>query len=201
MTDKVRLIISPEGLRKARSELAYFFRKIAYKAGVNGTVWDYRLRRYLDNLQNSPRNSKDRSYARGNLNTQLFDDRMTWNVFKQGLIFLGATKVNMRLEITWESKKVRVYDMDIRMRQTEVHLTPSEQDLEEFQLEKAEQEERNNKSKTDPTDPHTGDDPPPNNVVYMNPHKKPSIARRPSLDDTKSSIVKFKHALDVVGSE
>lgn len=117
MADKIKKIISPDGIKAARNELAYLFRLIGWETGVGGPEWEYKLRKVLEqNEKNVPSNPKDRSYARGNLNTQLMDDKMTWNVFKQALQFLGLTKVKLKIECTWPDNTVTLHEMNIRMR-------------------------------------------------------------------------------------
>lgn len=131
MADKIKKIISPEGIKAARNELAYFFRLIAFESGVGGPEWEYKLRKYLEQNESSlPRNPKDRSYARGNLNTQLMDTKMTWNVFKQALLFLGATKVKLKIELTWPKGAVTHHEMNIRMRNADKELSQAEIDVE-----------------------------------------------------------------------
>jgi hypothetical protein len=131
MADKIRKIISPEGIKNARNELAYFFRLIAWEIGLGGPEWEYKLRKYLEQTDRTvPSNPKERSYARGNLNTQLMDNRMTWNVFKQGLLFLGAIKVKLKIELTWQNGRTTIHEMNIRMRQNENEPTVAEVDAE-----------------------------------------------------------------------
>lgn len=120
MADRIRKIISPDGLKKARNELAYLFRLIAYEIGLHGGLWENNLRKHLDRTEHGvPKNNKDRSYARGNLNTQLMDDRMTWNVFMQGLKFLGASKIKFKVELTWPSGRTTTHSMNVRVPQPE----------------------------------------------------------------------------------
>lgn len=120
MADRIRKIISPDGLKKAKNELAYLFRLIAYEIGLHGGLWENNLRKYLDRTEHGvPKNNKDRSYARGNLNTQLMDDRMTWNVFMQGLKFMGASKIKFKIELTWPSGRTTTHSMNVRVPQPE----------------------------------------------------------------------------------
>jgi hypothetical protein len=95
MADKIRKIVSPEGIKEAKNELAHLFRMICWELGIGPNEWEYKLRKYLELTEASiPRNAKDRSYARGNLNAQLMDKKMTWTTFMRGLKFLGVTKIN-----------------------------------------------------------------------------------------------------------
>lgn len=120
MADRIRKIISPDGLKKAKNELAYLFRLIAYEIGLHGGLWENNLRKYLDRTEHGvPKNNKDRSYARGNLNTQLMDDKMTWNVFMQGLKFMGASKIKFKVELTWPSGRTTTHSMNVRVPQPE----------------------------------------------------------------------------------
>jgi hypothetical protein len=120
MADRIRKIISPDGLKRAKNELAYLFRLIAYEIGLHGGLWENNLRKYLDRTEHGvPKNNKDRSYARGNLNTQLMDDRMTWNVFMQGLKFMGASKIKFKVELTWPSGRTTTHSMNVRVPQPE----------------------------------------------------------------------------------
>lgn len=120
MADRIRKIISPDGLKRAKNELAYLFRLIAYEIGLHGGLWENNLRKYLDRTEHGvPKNNKDRSYARGNLNTQLMDDKMTWNVFMQGLKFMGASKIKFKVELTWPSGRTTTHSMNVRVPQPE----------------------------------------------------------------------------------
>jgi hypothetical protein len=130
MADRIRKIISPDGLKRAKNELAYLFRLIAYEIGLHGGLWENNLRKYLDRTEHGvPKNNKDRSYARGNLNTQLMDDRMTWNVFMQGLKFLGATKIKFKVELTWPSGRTTTHSMNVRANVPEEQLSIAEIEL------------------------------------------------------------------------
>jgi hypothetical protein len=130
MADRIRKIISPDGLKRAKNELAYLFRLIAYEIGLHGGLWENNLRKYLDRTEHGvPKNNKDRSYARGNLNTQLMDDKMTWNVFMQGLKFLGATKIKFKVELTWPSGRTTTHSMNVRANVPEEQLSIAEIEL------------------------------------------------------------------------
>jgi hypothetical protein len=130
MADKIRKIVSPEGIKEAKNELAHLFRMICWELGIGPNEWEYKLRKYLELTEASiPRNAKDRSYARGNLNAQLMDKKMTWTTFMRGLKFLGVTKINFAVSLTHPSGKVTEHRMGIRTRLTAEDLSLAETEV------------------------------------------------------------------------
>jgi hypothetical protein len=118
MADKVQKIISPEGIKNARNELAHLFRTIAWETGVRGPEWEYKLRKYLEQLGPQLKTAKDRSYARGNLNAQLMDRKMTWRTFIEAMNFLGALRMRLKVELDWPNNQSSTHTMQVRLRQS-----------------------------------------------------------------------------------
>lgn len=115
---KLNRIISPEGLREAQSELAFFARKILGDIKMTGPRWEYYLQTYLEkSAKHVPKNPKDRSYARGNLNTQFMSNNMTWRTFIEFLMFLSPRKIRFTLELEWPNRTVTKHSMNVRTRQ------------------------------------------------------------------------------------
>lgn len=123
---KLSRIISPEGLKEARTELAFFARKIMGDIGMTGPRWEYYLQLSLEkSAKRIPKNTKDRSYARGNLNTQFMGSNMTWRTFVEFLMFLRPRKLRLTLEVEWPNRVITTHSMRIRTRQmSDDMLTP-----------------------------------------------------------------------------
>lgn len=115
---KINRIISPEGVKEAQGELAFFARKILQDIKMTGPRWEYKLQLFLEkHAKHIPKNAKDRSYARGNLNTQFMSRHMTWRTFIEFLMFLGPTKIRFNLELEWPNRVKTYHGINIRTRQ------------------------------------------------------------------------------------
>lgn len=115
---KLNRIMSPEGIREAQGELAFFARKILSEIKMTGPRWEYKLQMFLEkHAKTIPKNAKDRSYARGNLNTQFLSENMTWRTFIEFLMFLGPTKIGFKLELEWPNRVKTTHGINIRTRQ------------------------------------------------------------------------------------
>ncbi len=108
---KVDILDLPDfGARDARGVLAKLFRVVMKNIGFNHTRWEVQMQRVLDDPRNPvPRNSKDRSSFKGNLNKALKSDRMTWKVFEKALRFLGPRSIRFEIHCTWANGKTSIH--------------------------------------------------------------------------------------------
>lgn len=117
-SDKIKDILSPDGARKAEGELSYLARIILRDVGMTNYIWESKLQEYMErNKKRVPKNKKDRSYYRGNLNTQFTNPKMTWRVFLEFLRFLNPIKIKITVSMTWGgSHKTTVHSVNIHTR-------------------------------------------------------------------------------------
>jgi hypothetical protein len=117
-SEKIKNILSPDGMKQAQGELSFFFRKILWNIGMTTHLWEFKLQRFLERHERTiPKNAKDRSYAKGNLNTQFTNPQMTWRTFMEALMFLGPKKIRLDLHLEWPRGDTTVHTMNIRTRQ------------------------------------------------------------------------------------
>lgn len=96
------LELDDRGVSRARGVLSRLFRVILCQVKLSGPQWEMLMDRMLNDPRNPmPKNSKDRSSQKGNLNKALKGDRMTWKTFEKALRFLAIQKVKFIVEPTW----------------------------------------------------------------------------------------------------
>lgn len=101
---------------EARGVLAFLFRAVIHDRNIKMLEWNRKMNNFLDDPRNSiPRNGKDRSSARGNLNKELHRTRMTWKVFEKALRFLGPIRVRFEVHLTWANRETSVHHVEIPM--------------------------------------------------------------------------------------
>jgi hypothetical protein len=99
-----------KGVETAEGVLARLFRQILFDLNVRPIRWAAMMARYLDDPRNGiPKNSRDRSSARGNLNKELRRPKMTWKVFRKALMFLGPLRVRFIVELDWKDRDTTVH--------------------------------------------------------------------------------------------
>lgn len=80
--------------------LAKLFRKIVDDLGIRAFIWAQLMDNYLNNPANGiAQNSKDRSTARGNLNKELYRERMSWKVFLKAIRFFGVLRADFTVKL------------------------------------------------------------------------------------------------------
>lgn len=105
-----------KGAEKATGALSRLFREILKDINIQPMAWSSLMERFLDDPRNRiPRNGKDRSSARGNMNKELCRPTMTWKVFRKGLQFLGATSVRFEVHATWPNRSKTVTGINIQL--------------------------------------------------------------------------------------
>lgn len=101
-----------KGAGEASGVLAKLFRQILLDRKITPLHWSNLMMRYLDDPRNGvPRDVKDKSSARGNLNKELVRPRMTWKVFRKGLRFLGPRWVRFEVHFGWENGETSIHKL------------------------------------------------------------------------------------------
>lgn len=118
--DLDEMLNSPnKGVDKATGVLARLFRQILIDANISTMAWATLMERYLEDPRNRvPKNGKDRSSARGNLNKELRRPTMTWKVFRKGIQFLNIVHVRFEVHATWANRKKTVTGINIPIAHT-----------------------------------------------------------------------------------
>lgn len=108
-----------KGMGRATGVLARLFRLILVENRIDIPRWSRLMDRYLDDPRNGiPRNGKDRSSARGNLNKELRRETMTWKVFRKALQFLGPVSIRFEVHLTWANKVTSIHHLDMPLHPT-----------------------------------------------------------------------------------
>lgn len=99
-----------KGISKSRGVLSKLFRTILYDIGISGPEWENLMQRVLDDPRGpAPRNSKDRSSLKGNLNKALKGPRMSWKTFQKALRLLAPVSARLEIHLTWQKGVVTVH--------------------------------------------------------------------------------------------
>lgn len=101
-----------KGIYEAQDMLAYLFRMILYDLDIRSNRWEVLISRMMADPRNpAPKNSRDRSSQKGNLNKAFRGNRMTFKTFIKGLKFLEARKLKIVAELTMANNKVHAYSV------------------------------------------------------------------------------------------
>lgn len=116
-SSKADTAFTPDGIQKARDELTALFRRIGAENQLSGQRWNMLIEEFVRNYDAaSLNNPRDRSYARGNISSQLLDTHMTWKVFMDGLRFLNPDKATIAVEMDWGDGTVSKHQLPIQVR-------------------------------------------------------------------------------------
>jgi len=117
-SEKVKNILSKQGIASAQNELAFFFRRICSELRFDPIRWEAKLQRYLDRNKNLiGSTNKDRSYARGNMNAMFTADKLTWRTWMDALRFLGARGAKLTLELDWPGNRKTYHQIRLNLKQ------------------------------------------------------------------------------------
>ena len=87
---------------EATGPLAALFRKILRDQGINNYRFGLLVNAYLDDPRNGiPKNGKDRSSTRGNLQKEVFRPSMTFKVFRKALLLLAPDEIELIVKLKW----------------------------------------------------------------------------------------------------
>jgi len=82
------------------SILSALYHKILAELGIGMDRWGVLMERYLSDPKNCiPQNQRDKSSARGNLNKELLQDKMSWRKLCTGLRFLNVLSFEITLTL------------------------------------------------------------------------------------------------------
>lgn len=117
-SEKVKTILSRQGIASAQNELAFFFRRICSDLRWDPIRWESKLQRMLDrNKKLIGTSTKERSYARGNMNAQFTADKLTWRTFMDALRFLGPRGAKLYIELEWAGNRRTQHAIRLNLRQ------------------------------------------------------------------------------------
>lgn len=86
--------------------LAQLFRQLWAEMNTGAFGWSQLMQQYLNNPANGVKNNaKDRATARGNLNKELFREKLSWNVFMKAMRFFDAIKVTFTVKMEFRTGK------------------------------------------------------------------------------------------------
>ena len=118
-----------KGISEAKNVLSRLWRQIVYDLGISPYRWGALMIRYLDDPTNKvPKNGKDRSSVRGNLNKELRRDKMTWKVFFKGLKFLSPLRIRFEVHLSWPGKPDTIHSVTIPIAEINPSIPPLEDD-------------------------------------------------------------------------
>jgi hypothetical protein len=105
---------SDKGVGEASGVLSRLWRQILADRNMNPYTWGQLMQSYLDDPRNGiPRDIRDKSSVRGNLNKELKRPRMTWKVFMKGLRFLSPRWVRFEIHFGWDDGTESVHHLDM----------------------------------------------------------------------------------------
>lgn len=86
--------------------LARLFRDLWIELGAGAFGWSQLMQQYLNNPANGVKNTaKDRATARGNLNKELFREKLSWNVFMKAIRFFDPVKATFTVKLEFRTGK------------------------------------------------------------------------------------------------
>lgn len=126
-TNIARKIEEPKGPSTSSSVLSRIFHNMTMDLGLGSfAAWDRLMNQYINDARNCiPRNKKDQSSARGNLQKELSKPEMSWRVFLKGIRFLGVTAFEIKIIVKHANGKETVHSHNVNLG-TPVILPPIE---------------------------------------------------------------------------
>jgi hypothetical protein len=99
---------------KVRSPLVKLFRTILYDHNVTPMQWDNLVNRYLrSHLSRTPKNARDISQDKNNLNRAIAKETMSWNHFLKSIMILGPVSIRINIQLGWRNGKTTEHAVDI----------------------------------------------------------------------------------------
>lgn len=91
-----------QDMKKPANTLARLFRRIVSEEGVDAVKWNALLEEYARNpLTGIPQSRQEVNSAVNALHRDLMAPRMSWNVFRRGIVALGPKQEDYTLEMRW----------------------------------------------------------------------------------------------------
>lgn len=92
--------------------LARLFRRIVSEEGIDLTRWNALFEEYVTNPINGiPANRREQNAAISSLQRSVLEPRMTWNVFRKGVLILNPVQEDYILTLRW-TNDLNVHDED-----------------------------------------------------------------------------------------
>lgn len=90
--------------------LAYIFRRILWDENIDKDKWNELLTAYVENpVTGTPQDKATLGQERNARDRDFRSTRISWNVFRRALIFLGVEHVRYTLNMTWERDQRTVH--------------------------------------------------------------------------------------------
>ena len=106
-----------QDLKRPTNTLARLFRHIVATEQIDVTRWNALLETYVQNpLHGIPQNRRETSTAISTLQRELLGPRMTWNVFRRGILVMAPQEEEYVLEMRWtkEPGDISLHQVAIR---------------------------------------------------------------------------------------
>lgn len=110
------------------SVLASLFRTIRWDIGLDTKRFDVLLEQYIIKTR-LPSDSRNKSVTRSTLKKELTKDKMSWNIFIKGLVFLNVKKFDLSLTLHHANKTKTIHTTTVVLAPNET--IDAEQELEE----------------------------------------------------------------------
>lgn len=117
----------------AKGALAILFRTLCREMNLGAFGWSQLMHQYLHNPANGIKNTpKDKATARGNLNKELFRDRLTWKVFMKAIRFFNPIRAEFTVRLRLQSGEkieatVTMMDRTPKKREVNPSVIPEDQ--------------------------------------------------------------------------
>lgn len=88
--------------KQPTNTLARLYRQIIVRERIDVTRWNALLEKYVKNpLNGVAQNQKEQATAISAFQRELFHPRMSWNVFRRGILLLNPVEEEYRLKLRW----------------------------------------------------------------------------------------------------
>lgn len=106
-----------KGPLTSSSVLSRMFNKMVIDFGYSDfNSWDRLMNQYVNDARNCiPRNKKEQSSARGNLQKELLKPEMTWKVFLKGIRFLGISSFEFKINAKHSNGKHTTHSHNVNL--------------------------------------------------------------------------------------
>lgn len=103
--------------KKPDATLSRLFRRIVTEEGIDLVKWNKLFEDYVnDPLHGVSKNKRDRSTVVSSLQRDLLSPKMSWNVFRKGVLLLKPVKEDYILEVQWSKDPDDLTVREVNMR-------------------------------------------------------------------------------------
>jgi len=116
-----------KGKKPPTGTLTRLFHRMVREEGIDSTRWDGLMREYVTREDSGiTQNRQEIANAIGNTNRELLSPKMTWNLLRKGLTFLGSKDNEYILTLRWSQDETDISTHSIRIRDPLTIIPPSE---------------------------------------------------------------------------